>query len=91
MDLGDDNQKDKIIVDALDLVTKKMVIKNFGKKDKLFIDGEKYKKSAIEDEDQRIGKIRIEFLDATTMGSSEDDDSSDITKVVVSSSGFDFL
>ena len=91
IDLGDDNQKDKIIVDALDLVTKKMVIKNFGKKDKLFIDGEKYKKSAIEDEDQRIGKIRIEFLDATTMDSSEDDDSSDITKVVVSSSGFDFL
>ena len=54
------------------------------------IDGEKYKKAAIEDEDQRIGKIRIDFMDATTSESSDDDDSSDITKVVASE-GFDFL
>ena len=90
IDLGDDNQKDKVFVDSLDLITKKLVIKNFGQKDKLVIDGETYNKSAIEDEDQRIGKIRVRFLDATTNGSSKDDDSSDLTSVIASN-GFDFL
>ena len=90
IDLGDDNQKDKVFVDSLDLVTKKLFIKSFGKKDRLVIDGEKYKMSDIEDENQRIGKIRVEFLDTTTSDSSNDNDSSDITKVVASN-GFDFL
>ena len=90
IDLGDDNQKDKVFVDSLDLITKKLVIKNFGQKDKLVIDGETYNKSAIEDEDQRIGKIRVRFLDATTNGSSNNNDSSDLTSVIASN-GFDFL
>ncbi|RCL54072.1 MAG: hypothetical protein DBW84_05280, partial [Synechococcus sp. MED-G70] len=90
IDLGDDNQKDKVFVDSLDLITKKLVIKSFGQKDKLVIDGETYNKSAIEDEDQRIGKIRVRFLDATTNGSSNNNDSSDLTSVIASN-GFDFL
>ena len=90
IDLGEDDQKDKIVLDSLDLVTKKLVIKNFGERDRIVIDGEKYKKAAVEDEDQRIGKIRIDFMDATTSESTDDDDSSDITKVVASN-GFDFL
>ena len=90
IDLGEDDDKDKVVLDSLDLVTKKLIIKNFGERDRIVIDGEKYKKSAIEDEDQRIGKIRIDFMDATTSESSDDDDSSDITKVVASE-GFDFL
>ncbi|HCX53326.1 MAG TPA: hypothetical protein DG814_03440, partial [Synechococcus sp. UBA9887] len=62
----------------------------FGQKDKLVIDGETYNQSAIEDEDQRIGKIRVRFLDATTNGSSNNNDSSDLTSVIASN-GFDFL
>ena len=45
---------------------------------------------AIEDEDQRIGKIRVRFLDATTNGSSNNNDSSDLASVIASN-GFDFL
>ena len=71
-------------------MTKKLFIKSFGEKDRLVIDGEKYKMADIEDEDQRIGKIRVEFLDSTTSESSNDNDSSDITNVVASN-GFDFL
>ena len=54
------------------------------------IDGEKYKMSDIEDENQRIGKIRVEFLDTTTNESIDDNDSDDIS-IVVASNGFDFL
>ena len=54
------------------------------------IDGNRYNKSAVEAENQRIGKIRVEFLDSTTSESSNDNDSSDITNVVASN-GFDFL
>ena len=90
IDLGDDSKRDKVFIDSLDLVTKRLVIKSFGKKDKLVIDGETYYKSDIEDEDRRIGKIRIQFLDTTTNESIDDNDSDDIS-IVVASNGFDFL
>ena len=89
IDLGDDNQKDKVFIDSLDLVTKKLFIKSFGNKDRLVIDGEKYKMSDIEDEDQRIGKIRVEFLDTTTSESNNKNNDDD-TKVVASNP-FNFL
>ena len=41
-DMGDDEERDKIRIDSMDNVRKKMTIDNFGKKDKLFIEGEKY-------------------------------------------------
>ena len=71
-------------------MTKKLFVKSFGKKDRLVIDGEVYKMADIEDEDQRIGKIRVEFLDTISSESNNDNDSSDITKVVTSN-GFNFL
>ena len=35
--MGDDEERDKIRIDSMDNVRKKMTIDNFGKKDKLFL------------------------------------------------------
>ena len=40
--MGDDTQRDKVIIESLDSVKKKLTIENFGKRDKLIIEGEKY-------------------------------------------------
>ena len=35
--MGDDTQRDKVIIESLDSIKKKLTIENFGKRDKLFI------------------------------------------------------
>ena len=77
--MGDDNQKDKIQIDSLRNIKKKLTIDNFGKRDKLFVDGDKYGFKALQKLDGSLGKIEINFQ------GEENNSSSDIV------SGFDFL
>ncbi|QNI95843.1 metallopeptidase [Synechococcus sp. A15-127] len=77
--MGDDNQKDKIQIDSLENIKKKLTIDNFGKRDKLVVEGDKYGYKALQELDGSLGKIEINFQDE------ENNSSSDIV------SGFDFL
>ena len=88
INMGNDNQKDKIIIDSLDNVKKKLTIENFGKKDKLFINTydffsqtEKYGYKALKKLDGSLGNIEISFQD--------DEANTNTNPSVVS--GFDFL
>jgi hypothetical protein len=77
--MGDDNQRDKIQIDSLQNIKKKLTIDNFGKRDKLIVDGDKYGYKALQELDGSLGKIEVNFQDE------ENNSSSDIV------SGFDFL
>ena len=104
-DMGDDEERDKIRIDSMDNVRKKMTIDNFGKKDKLFIEGEKYGYKKLKSLDGVVDKIEVNFQEEVITQSSTseaeidsafdflsgEDSSSSSTTITESISGFDFL
>ena len=53
IDNGDDNSKDKITISNPNNIQNKMKINNFGEKDRLIIEGEKFNYQAFEDKELR--------------------------------------
>ncbi len=53
IDNGDDNSKDTITINSIDLISKKLKIKNFGEKDKLVIEGQAFKYQSLEEKETR--------------------------------------
>jgi hypothetical protein len=104
-DMGDDEERDKIRIDSMDNVRKKMTIDNFGKKDKLFIEGEKYGYKKLKSLDGVVDKIEVNFQEEVITQSSTseaeidsafdflsgEDSSSSSTTITETISGFDFL
>ena len=73
----------EFIIDSLDNVEKSLTIDNFGKKDKIIIDGKKYGYKDLQKLGGSIGNIDINFQE-------EDDSSSTSTNPTIAK-GFDFL
>ena len=63
----------------MDNVKKKLTIDNFGEKDKLFLEGDKYGYKALQELDGSLGKIEVNFQDEANNSNSN------------VASGFDFL
>ena len=61
--MGDDTQRDKVIIESLDSIKKKLTIENFGKRDKLIIEGERYGYKTLRELDGILGDIEISFQD----------------------------
>ena len=68
VDLGDDKKKDIINITNLSHVKKLLTIDNFGKRDKLIIDGDTYKATDIRQLDSRVGKIIVNFQSDPMLG-----------------------
>ena len=67
IDSGNDKDKDMIVIDSYDLIKKNLTIKNFGKADRLVIEGDVFKYKSLSDK-KTINTLRELGIVVDTIG-----------------------